>query len=337
MVKLRTSIEDLTLRHRFTIARDSQDISRVVFAEFEHDGIIGWGEASPTPFYGETAESVEQDLLELRPWLARCDPRAWRHLLAEAAGYLEGRRGALCALDLAVHDWAARSIGRSLWELWGLDPRRMPLSSFTIGIDTPEVMVAKLREAPGFPIYKIKVGTPGDIDILRRLRRETDAVFRIDANCGWTAEECIENSRELKALGVEFIEQPLPPDQLDAMEEVCARSALPIVADESSEVPEDVPKLVGRFDGINIKLIKCGGLAPALRMVETARTLGLKVMIGCMIESSVLITAAAQMGAMVDWLDLDGNILITDDPFVGVTNDHGRLTLPDGPVRRRPD
>lgn len=329
-MKLTTRIEELTLRHTFTISRSSEDVAPTVIAEVEHDGITGTGEASPSGFYGETPSRVEKELGELTEWLAGKSPLFAEPLLAEASERLSSR-AALCALDLAVHDWLGRKLGHPLYRLLGLDPATIPLSTFTIGIDTPEKMVAKLREVPDYPLIKVKVGTPNDLEVLRALRKETRATFRVDANCAWTPEQAIERSFELKELGVEFIEQPIPPDRLDAMEEVRAKSALPVIADESSVVPEDVPGLKGRFDGINIKLVKCGGIRPALRMIHLARTLGLRIMIGCMIESSVCITAGAQIGPMVDYLDLDGAVLITNDPYRGVAFQKGTLLLPDTP------
>ncbi len=333
-MKLTTRFEDLQLRHTFTIARGSRDINRVLIAEIAAHGKTGYGETSPSAFYDETPASVRDALGGLAPWLEGQDPRHYRRVLEEAAERLGRQRAALCALDTALFDWASRDIGVPLWRMLGIDPSRIPISSFTIGIDEPDVMVEKLREARQYGLYKIKVGTPHDIEVLRRLRKETDATFRIDANCGWTAAETIERSPELAALGVEFIEQPLPPDQLEAMEEVHAKCALPVIADENSVVPEDIPKLRGRFHGINIKLVKCGGLLPAMRMVHLARTFGMKVMFGCMIESSVLIGAAAQIGALADYLDLDGNVLITNDPYRGIRNDAGRLVLPNGWIER---
>ncbi|MBI4605932.1 MAG: dipeptide epimerase [Planctomycetes bacterium] len=334
-MRLRTRVEELRLRHTFTISRGSQDLVPVVIAEVESDGrdggIVGTGEASPSSFYGEDAASVRAALEALEPWLAGADPRCFHHVLEEAAARLGKARGALCALDLALHDLAGRLLGLPLHRMLGLDPARVPGTSFTIGIDALDVMVSKLREARGYPIIKIKLGTPRDLEVVRALRRETSAVFRVDANCAWTARETIEKSRELKALGVEFIEQPLPPAELEAMEEVHAKAELPVVADESSVVPEDVPGLRGRFHGINIKLVKCGGILPALRMIHLARTFGLKVMIGCMIESSVACTAAAQIGPLVDYLDIDGPLLITNDPYRGVEYRGGELKLPAGP------
>ncbi len=329
-MKLTSRVEHLKLRHTFTIARGSQDVSPVVIAEVEHDGITGTGEASPSGFYGETTGSVQAALERIAGWLASADPLCYRHLLEEAAGQLANDHAALCALDLAVHDWIGRKHALPLHRLLGLDPKRIPITSFTIGIDTIERMTAKLREAAQYPIIKIKLGTKNDIEIVRALRKESRATFRVDANCAWTPRETIEKSRELAALGVEFIEQPLPSDQLDAMDEVHAKSALPLVADESSVVPQDIPRLQGKFHGINIKLVKCGGILPALRMIHLARTFGMKVMIGCMIESSVCCTAAAQIGPLTDYLDIDGPLLITCDPYRGVEYNDGTLRLPEG-------
>ena len=334
-MKLQTAIEEIHLRHTFTISRESQDVVRVVTVELEDGGLTGLGEASPSSFYGEDAEGVRGDLELLEELVSDADPLYYRDIIEQAAEVLGDRRGALCAFDTALFDLASRKLGAPLWRMLGLNPLRTPLTSFTIGIDSIEKMVEKLREARQYPILKVKLGTPQDIEIIRELRKETEAVFRVDANCGWTAGETIEKSAELKALGVEFIEQPLPPEELDAMEEVCRRSALPVIADENSIIPEDVPRLAGRFHGINIKLVKCGGILPALRMVHLARTLGLQVMFGCMIETSILISAAAQLGPLADYLDLDGNVLIEDDPYAGVENENGRLLLGEDWVRRR--
>lgn len=334
-MKFQTSVEELQLRHTFTIARGSEDVSQVVIGELSEAGLTGFGEASPSAYYNEDVDSIQKALGGLRDFLERADVLAYRHFLEEAAERLGSQRAALCVLDTAVFDWVSRKLGVPLHRLLGLDPARVPVSSFTIGIDSVEKMVAKLREASNYPLIKVKLGTPQDIEIIRKLRKETEATFRVDANCGWTAREAIEKSAELKALGVEFIEQPLPPEENEAMEEVREKSALPVIADESVVVPEDVVRVKDLFHGINIKLVKCGGILPALRMVHLARAIGLKVMIGCMIESSVCITAAAQIGALVDYLDLDGNVLITNDPFRGVENRSGKLILPDGWVERR--
>ncbi len=337
-MKLTTEVINLRLRHTFTISRGSQDVSPVLVTKLRHNDVVGTGEACPSGYYNESVETIAEALEGLAPWLESESPFEYRHFLERAAEKLGARRAALSALDLAVHDWFGRRLGQPLYRIFGLDLKRTPRTSFTIGLDTVERMVEKIREVPEFPVIKIKLGTPNDIEIVRALRRETEAILRVDANCAWTAQETIEKSRELKALGVEFIEQPLAPDQLDAMEEVYAKSALPVIADENSVVPEDVPKLAGRFHGINIKLVKCGGLQPALRMVHLARTLGLKLMLGCMVDSSISATAAAHIGPLMDYLDLDGPLLISNDPYRGVEYIDGRplpLNRPGIGVERR--
>jgi len=335
MIRLSARIEVLTLRHTFTISRGSRDETPVVITELEADGLTGIGEVSPSSYYHEDVASVTAALDSLRDDLAAANPLFYHDVLERAAERLGRERAALCALDTALFDWVSRKLGVPLYRLLGLNPQRMPISSFTIGIDTIDRMVSKLQEAKAYPCLKIKLGTPDDIAIVRRLRHETDATIRVDANGGWTAQEAIALSAELRALGVQFIEQPLPATELEAMEEVFRKSALPLIADENAVTAADIPNLRGRFHGINIKLAKCGGILPALRMVHVARALGLRVMFGCMIESSVGITAAAQLGALADYLDLDGNVLITNDPYRGVQNQRGRLVLPPSGVERR--
>ena len=330
-MKLEIRRERLRLRHTFRIARGAEDVSEVVVAEVESGGIRGLGEASPSAYYGETPESVEEALRGIAGWLSGRNPEHFRHLLDDAGERLGKARGALCALDLAVLDWNGKRLGLPLHRILGLDPERVPPTSFTIGIDSIPRMVEKLREAGDWPIIKVKLGTREDIDIVRALRKETSATFRVDANCGWTAAETIEKSRELAKLGVELIEQPLPPERLGEMERVRSESALPLFADENAVVPEDVPALAGKFHGINIKLVKCGGILPAIRMVHLARTLGLRVMFGCMIESSIACTAAAQLGPLADHMDIDGPLLIANDPYRGLEYSKAAVRLPAGP------
>jgi len=330
-VKLGTRRERLRLRHTFRIARGAEDVSEVVVAEVESGGIRGVGEASPSEYYGETPESVEEALGGIADWLSDRNPEHFRHVLDDARERLGKARAALCALDLALLDWNGRKLGLPLHRILGLDPGRVPKTSFTIGIDSIPRMVEKLREAGDWPIIKVKLGTPEDLEIVRALRKETAAIFRVDANCGWTAAETIEKSRELAGLGVELIEQPLPPERLGDMERVRRESALPVFADENAVVPEDVPALAGKFHGINIKLVKCGGILPAIRMVHIARTLGLRVMFGCMIESSIGCTAAAQLGPLADHMDIDGPLLIANDPYQGLEYLKGEVRLPSGP------
>ena len=329
-MRISTRTFDLQLADTFTIARSSQDVSSVAILRLNHNEVVGTGEACPSSYHGETAESVARTLKELAPWIAKRTPAEYRALLEDAAEELGDKRASLSALDLAVHDWFGKRLEQPLYRILGLDIGRIPKTSFTIGIDSIETMVEKIRRIPErafsgtTPVIKIKLGTAEDLEIVRALRKETDATFRVDANCGWTAQETIEKSTELAALGVEFIEQPLPAEALEAMDEVYAKSALPIYADENSCVPEDLPALKGRFHGINIKLVKCGGIQPALKMIAIARALGLRVMIGCMVDSSLSASAAAQLGPLADALDLDGPLLVTNDPFKGLEYIKGR-------------
>ncbi len=214
-------------------------------------------------------------------------------------------------------------VGHPLYKLWKLTSEPRPVSNFTIGIDRIDVMVAKLHEQPDWPIYKIKLGTDRDLDIVRELRQHTTAVFRVDANCGWTADEAIRNAVELEALGVEFIEQPLPAEDLDGQRQIYLQSVLPIIADESCIAECDVDRCASLFHGINIKLTKCGGLTPARRMIDRARQLGLRVMVGCMTESTVGISAIAQLLPQLDYVDMDGAALLAEDIAAGVRVDRG--------------
>jgi L-Ala-D/L-Glu epimerase len=238
---------------------------------------------------------------------------------------------AQCALDQAACDLWGKLQGKPLYELWGLDPSRAPATDYTIGIDDVDRMVAKMREFPDWPIYKIKLGTPHDLEIVQRLRAETQAIFRVDANCAWDAEQTIRNAQSMRELGVEFIEQPLPADQWEAMREVHARCVLPVIADESCIVEGDVPRCHGYFHGVNIKLVKCGGPTPARRMIEQARKLGLRVMIGCMTESTVGISAIAHLAPLLDYVDMDGALLLAEDIAEGVEIQQGKCQFPDTP------
>lgn len=315
---------ELPLRHVFTISRESIRTQPTLIVELEHEGQRGYGEATTNAYYGATLDAMTAALEEVRPEVERwsgSDPdRLWDELQPALADH----SFAHCALDQAAYDLWGKLLGQPVYRLWGLSADRLPLTNFTIGIDTIETMVAKMNEMPGWPIYKIKLGTPHDLEIVRQLRARTAATFRVDANCGWSADETIRNSRALAELGVEFIEQPLPADQWEEMRRVRAESALPIVADESCIVPADVPRCAGFFHGINIKLVKCGGLTPARRMIAVARELGLQVMVGCMTESSVGISAIAQLLPLLDYVDMDGALLLAHDIASGVTIDQGR-------------
>jgi L-alanine-DL-glutamate epimerase-like enolase superfamily enzyme len=322
---------DLPLRHAFTISRESITSQPTLIVELSQDGISGYGEATSNKYYGFTIERIARDLAGVRPQLEATklsDPPA---LWAQCQPALQDDPFALCALDQAAHDLWGKLRGQPVWQLWGLSTAKVPLSDYTIGIDAIDVMVAKMQEFPGWPIYKIKLGTERDLEIVRELRKHTDAIFRVDANCGWTAEQTIRNARELRELGVEFIEQPLPADHWDDMRSVRGESVLPIIADESCIVESDVERCAGVFRGINIKLVKCGGLTPARRMIAEARRLGLSVMVGCMTESTVGISAIAQLLPLLDYVDMDGAVLLAEDVAEGVRLDRGRCIYPDTP------
>jgi L-alanine-DL-glutamate epimerase-like enolase superfamily enzyme len=232
---------------------------------------------------------------------------------------------------MALYDLAGKRLGVPLYELLGLDPRKTPQTSFTIGLASPDEVVRKVREASAYAVLKVKLGSGEDREVLEAVRDTTDRPLRVDANEGWTLEGARERLDWLAKLGVELVEQPLPADQLEQTRELRRLSPLPLYADESVHRAADIPRLAEAFDGINIKLMKCGGLGEALRMIAVARAHGMKVMLGCMIESSLAVTAAAHLTPLVDLADLDGHLLLAEDPFVGVGVEDGRLVLPDTP------
>ncbi len=323
---------DLSLRHLFRISRSAVATTPTVQVTFSHDGITGHGEASPSKRYGQSPESVESALAKLDLAAALADPYRLEDLDAYLIETIPAEPAARAAVEMAVTDWIGRSLGQPQWRLWGLDPGRAPVTSFTIAIDSPDAMAERVREADAYAVLKIKLGGPDDRGVIEAIRRVTDKPIRVDANEGWSREQAVREIEWLAGQGVEFVEQPLPAGDLDGTRWVHERSALPLYADENAGTSADLPALVGAFDGINIKLMKCGGLREALRMTHTARALGLKLMIGCMIESSVAITAAAQLTPLLDHADLDGNLLVTNDPYRGVTLDAtGRLVLPTTP------
>lgn len=320
----------LPLRHAFTISQGTTLLQENLLVELRDNGLSGYGEgASSHAYLAFTAETMRADLEQARARIESeplDNPADWWDRLLPVLGH---NRFALCALDEAAHDLWGKRRGQPVWKLWGLELRDLPRSNYTIGIDTVETMVRKLREFDGWPIYKIKLGTPQDLEIVRELRRHTTATFRVDANCAWTAAQTLALAPELKALGVEFIEQPLPREDWEAMREVFRRCALPVIADESCLVEEDVPRCAGLFYGINIKLTKAGGLTPARRMIRRARELGLKVMVGCMTESTVGISAIGQLLPLLDYVDMDGAALISRDIATGVQVLRGEAVFPE--------
>jgi L-Ala-D/L-Glu epimerase len=316
---------DLPLKHTFTITHESRDIQPTLIVELKDGEYSGFGEATETPYYGVTIAKMVEQLSAAKSTIEGFDlnnPKLfWEEM---ALQLLDSHPFALCALDCAAWDLWAKKKQMPLYQAWGLDISQNIITDYTIGIDSIPKMVEKMKELP-FPLYKIKLGTDNDIEIVRELRKHTDAVFRVDANTAWTAQQTIENSQQLKQLGVEFIEQPLKADDWEGMKQVFKHSALPIIADESCILESDVEKCAGYFHGINIKLMKCGGITPALRMIENAKNLGLKVMVGCMTESTVGCSAIAQLLPLLDYVDMDGPLLVIDKISEGITIDYGKI------------
>jgi L-alanine-DL-glutamate epimerase-like enolase superfamily enzyme len=331
-MELKLHAFDLPLAHTFTISRESITTQPTLIVELIQDGVSGYGEATSNKYYGFTIERMARDLAGLCGQLADRKLSDPTQLWAQCETGLHRDPFAQCALDQAAHDLWGKLSGQPVWKLWGLSTSKIPPSNYTIGIDKIEVMIAKMNEFPGWPIYKIKLGTDHDLEIVRELRKHTSATFRVDANCGWTPDQVIALSPALKELGVEFIEQPLPADRAAEMKRVGAESALPIIADENCIEEADVERChAAGFSGINIKLVKCGGLTPARRMIEKARSLGLSVMVGCMTESTVGISAIAQLLPLLDYVDMDGAVLLARDIATGVKVEQGRCIYPDRP------
>lgn len=330
-LKLSADVVTLTTRHPFIIARGGQSDYRVVCVRLsDGDGLEGWGEASPSAYYGETVETVLEKLKILEQHLPK-DPFDLDAAEARFAQVVPKNGAARAALSGALHDLVGKRLGVPLYKLWGLDPKKAPVSSFTIGIDTPEKTRAKVKEASGYSILKIKLGTDRDEEILKTIRDATDKPLRVDANAGWTKERALKMLPMLKEYGVEFVEQPLPPDDLEGIAAVRKAGILPVVVDESCIVATDIPRVAQAADGINIKLAKCGSLREALRMIATARAHKMLVMVGCMIETSIGITAAAHFTPLVDAADLDGAALTANDPYRGAEISGAPIKIPDGP------
>lgn len=314
---------DLPLRHPFTIARSSHSVQKTLIVELEQDGLHGYGEATTNEYYGATLVSMTESVESVRSELESHDLNDPAALWEQLNSRLKGHSFAQCALDGAAYDLWGKMLGRPVYALLGFTVDHLPTSNFTIAIDELDVMAAKLKEAPGWPVYKIKLGTAEDLEIVRRLRQLTAAPFRVDANCGWQVDETILNAHELKAFGVEFVEQPLPADDWDGARRVYSESELPVIADESCQVETDVDRCHEHFHGVNIKLVKCGGITPALRMIARAKQLGMKVMVGCMTESTVGISAIGHLLPLLDYVDMDGASLLRQDIAIGVTVDRG--------------
>ena len=319
----------LSLRHAFTISRSTRSTQPALVVSLSDGVHTGYGEATANTYYQVTMEGMIASLEQHRALIENGPdtPEAyWQHLLPAFGA----QRFLFCALDQAMQDLCAKQKGLPLYEAWGLDPSKGPMTTYTIGIDTVDNMVAKMLEFP-WPLYKVKLGTDRDLQIMEALRKNTEAAFTVDANCGWTPGQTLDYAAALKDMGVLFIEQPLPADQIAAMPAIREQCPLPLIADESCRTEADVDHCAGAFHGINIKLMKCGGPTPALRMIQRARELDLSIMVGCMTESSIGIASAAHLLPLVDYADLDGPLLLKDDLAEGLLYRDGYIHLPDGP------
>lgn len=322
---------DLTLSTPFRISRHVQYTAANVLAQVTHEGVTGIGEAAPSEHYGENRGTVLAALELIASELGE-DPFAIEDILSQFEHRIRLNPSARAAIDMALYDLVGKILNVPVYKLLGLSAEKTPLTSFTLGIDTPEKMAQKALAAREYPILKVKVGTRHDAANLKAIREVyPEAIIRVDANTAWTPKEAVRAINELAEYHLEFIEQPVSPADLAGLKYVREHVPLPIITDESSITVEDIPRVAECTDGVNIKLMKCGGLNHALKMIHVARAHNLKIMLGCMIESSLAITAAAHLTPLVDYADLDGNLLVNDDPYVGVKVEKGKLLLPENP------
>lgn len=314
----------LPFKHPFTISKGTKTHQPSLIVELDYFGVKGYGEAPAIAYYHIPVEKMIEDLESKRPYLEKfsfSDPERYWHYLHHL---FPNNSFLVCALDIAGWDLYGKLKKKPLYELWNLDTSLSPSTDFTIGIDSIEKMVEKMKEQP-WPMYKVKVGIEGDIEMVEALRKNTDAVLRVDANAGWTIDQALEKIPVLKKLGVQFVEQPLAKDNWDGMKVLFEKSELPLIADEACVAEGDVEKCHGHFHGINIKLTKCSGITPARRMIDRARQLGMKVMIGCMNESSIGSAAIAHLSPLIDFVDVDGPLLLKEDIATGFEVESGRL------------
>ncbi len=328
---IRTEVVRLNLKHTWTTTMSSSTYRDVLFVRYTRDGITGVGEGAPIIRYHEDAVGAKKVVDGLADFLATANPLHFAKLDAEVLKRVDQEWAAKAAINIAVMDWVGQKLGVPIYQLLGLDPADAPQTTFSIGIDTPEITRQKVREAEQYPLLKVKVGLDTDEPTIEAVRSVTKKTLRVDANEGWKDKEvALRKIKWLETQGVEFIEQPLPASMFEETRWLRERVDMPIIADEACLRPADIPKLAEAYDGVNIKLDKAGGILQAYRMIQIAKALGMKTMLGCMISSSDTVTAAAQLSPLVDYADLDCNLLIANDPFVGVKVKDGRLVLPTG-------
>jgi L-alanine-DL-glutamate epimerase-like enolase superfamily enzyme len=319
----------LQLKHTFTLATSSRTSTPGVLTEFEYEGFTGYGEASMPPYLAESQESV-MNYLSLLDFSGFASPFLLEDILEYSGSILPGNFAAKASVDIALHDLTGKLLGQPLYRIYGLNPEKAPLTSFTIGLDTPEIVKEKVKEADPYRILKVKLGRENDREMINVIRSLTDKPICVDINQGWKDRVyALDMAKWLKEQDVIFLEQPMPKEQKDDIAWLTQQSPLPVIGDEAIQNVNDIVEQQHVYSGINIKLMKCGGLNAAMKMINVARALGLKVMIGCMTETSCAVSAAAQLSPLVDWCDLDGNLLISNDPFDGLKIINGRITLPD--------
>lgn len=329
-MQLRLESFELRTRFEFRIARSSMTAHQNTLVRLSHDELEGLGEASPSRYYGESAALVDEALRLWAPHLGE-DPFALEAIHARLDQVLQGQSAARAAVDMALHDWIGKRLGQPVWKLFGLDRSTTPLSCVTLGMASPEEMEEKIETVLDFPRLKVKLGSPGDVENLRRVRARYKGWIMVDANAAWSASDAVRVLRSVESLDIQLVEQPVARGDLDGLRWVRERIGIPVFADESCHQLEDVGHLVGRVDGINLKIMKTGGLCEMRRMIHAARSLGLQVMLGSMVESSLALSAAAQLAPLADVLDLDGHWLLKDDPYRGAPGERGEILLSDAP------
>lgn len=331
MMTLRFTPYELQMKHVFTIAEGSRITTPVMLTEITFNDIIGYGEASMPPYLGETHTTASAFLSKVD--LSLFDsPFLLEDILQYVDQIAPGNYAAKASVDIALHDLVGKLIGQPWYKIWGLNPKRTPNTSFTIGIDKPEVVKLKTAEASAFKILKVKLGKDNDREMIAAVRSVTNMPLCVDINQGWTnRQEALDMIFWLKEQGVVFIEQPMSKTAYADIAWLTQRSPLPVIADEAFQTVADFEKVNGVYSGINVKLMKCGGMRAAYTIMKMARALGMKVMIGCMIETSCAVTAAAQLSPLADWADLDGNLLISNDLFSGIRIADGKVILPEAP------
>ncbi|MEN8153675.1 MAG: dipeptide epimerase [Acidobacteriota bacterium] len=322
----------LGLLHKWTITRGSASFKENVFVKYKRDGITGYGEASHMTAAGQNADRTIKELKKLIPFYKNVDPFSFYDLPQKARNVLSSLSPAKAALDIALMDWIGKKLNIPIHKLFGIVPRRAAFTSFSIGLAKPDIMIKKVREAAPYRILKVKLINRNDIEIIKTIRKATDKPIRVDINEGWRdKEKAIKKIEMLAKMGVEMVEQPMPVGALEETKWLKERSPIPIVADEAINISTDILKLAESYDGISIKLMKSGGIVEAFKMAVTAKAMGMDIMIGCMIESSVAINAAVQLQPLAKWLDLDGNLLISNDPFNGAKFSGGRWIMNENP------